>query len=100
MAVSWQQKAVEVLLDCKREGVPWPDAQKQASAVVRAWVPDKDQIASSLFDQQNTQAAFFWRVAESAYLDVRGEPGSGDGPAIAWFGTGMAEDLDLLEAAA
>ncbi len=93
--MTWQQRAVESLRLSKDEGRSWRQARVLAAAAVK--IPAKDSAASSLFDQQHTGEAFFWRVAENAYLDVKGPPGSGNGPALRFF-SGLPEDVPMTRA--
>lgn len=93
--MTWWQKAVVELRYRKNMGMSWDEAVKATRKIVR--VPARASAAANLFEQHDTFEAWFWRVAENAYKDVRDEPGSGNGPALAHF-SGMPDDEPLTAA--
>lgn len=66
-APGWPRAAVAHLRYLKSQGVPWEDARAATARAVH--IPGAAQEAESLFELANTQAAFFWRVAQDAYED-------------------------------
>lgn len=111
---NWQAAVVAHLRESKRARFDWPTAQALAARAVRIPASARYGTAriyaeadqSSLFDETgeaahaDTLAAFFWKAAENAYLDVIGAPGSGNGPALRYWSTGMLEGVRLEPVAA
>ncbi len=111
---TWQAEVVAHLRVSKQAGFDWPTAQRLAQNAVRIPARDRygtariyaDTTQAALFDEggdaahADTIAAFFWKAAENAYMDVVDAAGSGNGPALRYWSTGMLDGVRLDPVAA
>ena len=78
----WEAQVLEHLRACKRLGVPWELAAQDACCAYPGTTNRYPRRTEDI-GQSESLAEFLWRVWEHAYVNTAGEPGSGNGPALA-----------------
>jgi hypothetical protein len=95
---SWHRRVITRLVECKANGYRFEQAWHETLRLDPPWGRDRDPVTPALFDETGnvpeTSTMFFKRVAEDAWYDRVGQPGSGRGPALRHFRVDllMAED--------